>query len=102
MGRILLLMDSYFDWRSESNCKSLSVEQYDKLFFPPNGRASAAKLLCSTCPVKDLCLEWALDRPEVRGIWGGTSFKERMKMLDKLKPVIVRPVVKTRTNFRFS
>lgn len=27
---------------------------------------------CARCPVRDACLEWALDHDEV-GVWGGTS-----------------------------
>ena len=33
-----------------------------------------AKHLCSTCPVKDPCLDGALDRKEPWGVWGGELF----------------------------
>lgn len=30
-----------------------------------------AKALCQTCPVRDWCLQGALDRGEPHGVWGG-------------------------------
>jgi WhiB family redox-sensing transcriptional regulator len=35
-----------------------------------------AKRVCSTCPVKTECLEWAMEHPE-EGVWGGTTRQER-------------------------
>ncbi len=29
------------------------------------------------CPVRDECLEWALDTAQTLGVWGGTSENER-------------------------
>lgn len=33
-----------------------------------------AKLLCRACPVRDLCLDGALERREPWGVWGGELF----------------------------
>ncbi len=33
-----------------------------------------AKALCQACPVRELCLEGALDRGEPWGVWGGELF----------------------------
>lgn len=30
-----------------------------------------AKALCGECPIRDLCLEGALERGESAGVWGG-------------------------------
>ena len=38
-----------------------------------------AKKICSTCPVMDVCLEWALHH-ETHGLWAGTSPKDRERM----------------------
>jgi hypothetical protein len=35
-----------------------------------------AKRICSSCPIKTECLEWALEHPE-EGVWGGTTRQER-------------------------
>jgi WhiB family redox-sensing transcriptional regulator len=34
----------------------------------------AAKALCLQCPVRDLCLDGALERREPWGVWGGQLF----------------------------
>ena len=39
-----------------------------------------AKELCSKCPVKDLCLQYALETNEYSGVWGGVTPRERMRM----------------------
>lgn len=36
-----------------------------------------AKKVCSDCPYRLACLKYALDHPEILGIWGGTTEKER-------------------------
>lgn len=33
-----------------------------------------AKTLCGSCPVRDLCLDGALERREPWGVWGGELF----------------------------
>jgi WhiB family redox-sensing transcriptional regulator len=51
------------------------------LFFPPLGRAvpvvRAAKAVCATCRFMQPCLEYAVARPDLLGIWGGTTERER-------------------------
>lgn len=39
-----------------------------------------AKRLCDGCPVKNACLSYALTDPELRGIWGGTTTADRVKL----------------------
>lgn len=51
------------------------------LFFPPlGGSVAEAKRICSGCPVRDACLEYALANNQWRGVWGGKSGKERRAM----------------------
>lgn len=50
------------------------------LFFPESGgnrHAADARQICRACPVRDDCLEYALDNFIRDGIWGATSEKER-------------------------
>lgn len=37
----------------------------------------ACKQVCAGCPMRDRCLEHAIDWPEKWGIWGGTTPDER-------------------------
>lgn len=41
---------------------------------------SGAKTLCKSCPYAAACLQYALENPELRGIWGGTTEKERNRL----------------------
>lgn len=44
-----------------------------------------AKLLCSTCPVREACLAGALKRGEPWGVWGGEIF-ERGVVIARKRP----------------
>lgn len=66
-----------FDWRERANCTDADTE----LFFPADGMdAAEAKALCRGCEVRESCLHYALTIPETKGIWGGTSERERRRM----------------------
>jgi len=39
------------------------------------------KAICARCPVREQCLEWALDHEE-HGVWGGLTKKERRSLLE--------------------
>ncbi len=46
-----------------------------ELFFAETpADVEVAKALCLDCPVRDVCLEGALDRREPWGVWGGELF----------------------------
>ena len=50
-------------------------------WFPvgPEGwvRALQAIAVCRSCPSQGSCAEWATARPDVFGIWGGTTERQR-------------------------
>lgn len=48
------------------------------LWFPTEMKeANYARRLCMGCPVREACLEYALERPELEGIWGQTTPAQR-------------------------
>jgi uncharacterized membrane protein len=48
------------------------------VFFPGRGEsAEPARQICAGCPVWQPCLEFALSRGIVHGIWGGLSERDR-------------------------
>lgn len=53
-------------------------------YFPSEGTANPrnARALCAGCPVQTKCLAYAIDHPELEGIWGGTLDAERKKLRD--------------------
>jgi WhiB family transcriptional regulator, redox-sensing transcriptional regulator len=70
------------DWRSESACLAADPD----LFFPVSATAASApqvaraKAVCARCPVCTQCLNFALDNPDMQGIWGGHTDDERRKV----------------------
>jgi WhiB family redox-sensing transcriptional regulator len=47
---------------------------------PGRGSARRAKAVCTACPARAGCLEWALEANEVEGVWGGTTPAERAEI----------------------
>ena len=53
-----------------------------EVFYPVNDDdAEEAKEVCAGCPVRQPCLEWALQDRERFGVWGGLTERERRRML---------------------
>lgn len=48
-------------------------------------RIRAAKSVCEVCPVRQECLDWAVDTNQDFGIWGGATERERSKLRKERK-----------------
>jgi WhiB family redox-sensing transcriptional regulator len=79
------------DWRADAACRA----EFATFFFAPNHferkpekdqREGAARALCRRCPVKQRCLDYALQVKETNGIWGGLNELERRR-LQRGRPV---------------
>ncbi|MEU3287816.1 WhiB family transcriptional regulator [Streptomyces longwoodensis] len=46
-------------------------------YFKDGLRPREARLLCQGCEHVDPCAAFALERPELSGVWGGTTTEER-------------------------
>ena len=65
------------DWRQDALCAETDPEA----FFPEKGGSTReAKRVCTGCPVRAECLEFALANDERFGIWGGLSERERRRV----------------------
>ena len=68
-------------WRDDAACRDADPD----VFFPDGDVRAAreqvktAKLICRACPVKIICLSWALDSGQEHGIWGGLTEDERRR-----------------------
>ena len=66
------------EWMAEGNCR----DEPPSMFFPSDGvGVDLARQLCATCPVREPCLEYALRNRIDHGVWGGTSERERRRIL---------------------
>ena len=51
------------------------------VWFPTMGQSNRpAKAICRRCDIRAACLADALADPELEGVWGGTSLRERQTM----------------------
>jgi WhiB family redox-sensing transcriptional regulator len=66
------------NWMQHARCKDVAVN----MFYPTSGAPTGhLRKLCNTCPVRTECLTYALDNGEEYGVWGGTSERQRRRML---------------------
>lgn len=64
-------------WMAVARCRSLDSD----VFFPRDGvGVEAAKTVCSSCPVRQQCLEYAVANGIEHGVWGGASERERRRI----------------------
>lgn len=69
--------------RAIQNNGGVECEQSPDAFFIETGdentrfKVSVARKICSDCPVRLLCLDYALQAGEDQGIWGGLTANER-------------------------
>lgn len=64
----------------------------------PTGRneiPETAATLCAGCPAAAMCLEFAMARPELEGVWGGSTTKQRVKARRKAAETRARAEKKT-------
>jgi WhiB family transcriptional regulator, redox-sensing transcriptional regulator len=75
-------------WERDAACRTAPPDVQDIFIMdrPKNVILAAqmeapAKLVCMSCPVRVLCLQHALEWPEVAGVWGGLNYVERVPLM---------------------
>lgn len=64
-------------WRPWAACADEDAD----LFFPAGRQAAqVARRVCAACPVREQCLQYALEADVRYGIWGGTTAGERKRI----------------------
>lgn len=67
---------------------------------PGQAEIARAKGVCSRCPVRARCLEYALSTRQAHGVWGGTTEGERRLMVaarDRASQAVVSWSPRTRS-----
>ncbi len=65
------------DWHADAACRDRPA----RWWFPEHGdTAENARPICSTCPVRQPCLEAGLADVNAQGVWGGTTVTERRRL----------------------
>jgi WhiB family redox-sensing transcriptional regulator len=58
-------------WRDRAACRDVLTADYDPFFSDTRVEQLEAVAICSTCPVRDDCLTFAVRTAQQYGIWGG-------------------------------
>lgn len=67
---------------TEWMARGLCAEQHPSIFFPSDGvGVEKARKICAECPMQQPCLEYALRNRIDHGVWGGTSERQRRRIL---------------------
>lgn len=79
-------------WWNMAACLTADPE----LFFPISSTGAGeahlakAKAVCSRCPIRQGCLDYAIDSHQAYGVWGGTSEDERRRMVTRRRRELER------------
>lgn len=91
-------------WKAKAACRDFPTDWW----FHDHHKSDETKnavAICNACPVRLTCLEWALQWPvhDLHGIWGGTSQRERIRIIDQRKAPTCQPTqITLRTTGRLS
>lgn len=75
------MTETILDWQDYAACLGSDPET----FFPVGQSILAslqAKQMCRRCPVRALCLDWAVSTRQYAGVWGGLSEQERAPLYE--------------------
>jgi hypothetical protein len=50
----------------------------EKPYVWPKKQLAAAKKICASCPVRQECLNYAIENKLSLGVWGGMTYRERL------------------------
>ena len=73
-GHVRILNSEYVK-REKMMPLEANIQDYEAV-----AKVAEAKAICSGCPVRQECLDYALDSRQAYGIWGGKTPTERRRM----------------------
>lgn len=84
MTRFLFDTEERLDWQTDASCAQIGGDAW---FPEPGDPGTAARIICSSCPVQQECLDYALQERIEHGLWGGRSPNERKQLQRARKDV---------------
>jgi WhiB family redox-sensing transcriptional regulator len=92
-------LEVFWSWQMEAACRRVDTA----LFFSPEGergprkerRETAAKQVCGSCKVVDLCAAYAIATREPYGTWGGLSETDRRELVRQVDPRLAQTRYRT-------
>jgi len=84
----MLIEERLAGWQRLAACRG----EDSSFYFAPSyfenrseklAREAVAKRICAVCPVRELCLDYALETREAHGVWGGLNETERRAILKR-------------------
>ena len=81
-------LEEFWSWHMDAACRRVDTT----LFYSPEGergprkerRELAAKQICGTCRVVEVCAAYAIANREPYGTWGGLSENDRRELLRRI------------------
>jgi WhiB family redox-sensing transcriptional regulator len=64
-------------WFARARCRGEDPNTFMPAF---TATGAKAKAMCADCVVREPCLDYALRRPGLVGVWGGRTERERARM----------------------
>ena len=86
LGVVDVVEEPIGGWQDRAACRG----EDSSFFFAPSyfekrhekdAREAKAKAICARCPVREMCLEYALAIREPHSVWGGQNETERRRLL---------------------
>ena len=73
------------EWKDRAKCLGKTTSPKTDYWYPEpeepekvrKSKTAIAKAICHLCPVKEVCLTYAIRAGEPYGIWGGKTPRER-------------------------
>lgn len=78
------MSDNPGDWKLEGAPCASGKHDPEMWFSMTPDLLSAAKSLCEGCPVRERCLNYAIDQRLSHGVWGGLTGDERYNYRQRL------------------
>jgi WhiB family redox-sensing transcriptional regulator len=83
-------LEEFWSWHMDAACRRMDTT----LFYSPEGergaqrarREVAAKRVCGSCKVLEVCAAYAIATREPYGTWGGLSENDRREVLRTMDP----------------